>query len=152
MKELSIALFISTLMLAVAGCSQPKALVYQDLRGIHVQHASFQQATIVLDLQFYNPNSYTLSLKNGDVDAYISDKYLGKATLNEQTAAPARDTFTMPVAITANLGSILSNTFGIIANKDQEVPVRLQGTIRVGRGGVFVPVKINYEGRQRLHL
>lgn len=151
MKGLRITLLITTLLLAT-GCEQPKALVYQDLRGVHVQHASFQQATIVLDLQFYNPNNYTLSLKNGDVDAYISDKYLGKATLNERTAVPAHDTFMMPVAVTANLGSILSNAFDIIANKDKEVPVRLQGTIRAGKGGVFIPVKINYEGRQRLHL
>lgn len=152
MKKLKITLLIGTILLAAAGCSRPKALVYQDLRGIRVQQADFQQATIVLELQFYNPNSYGLSLKNGDVDAYLNDRYVGKATLDERTAVPARDTFTMPVSITAKLSSILVNALDIVANGGREVPVRLQGTIRAGKGGVFVPVKIHYEGRQRLNL
>jgi LEA14-like dessication related protein len=136
----------------LAACSQPRALVYQDLRNFRVHKVDLQQATIVLDLKFYNPNSYGLSLKNGDLDAWLNDRYLGKATLAERTSIPARDTFLLPVSVTADLRNILSNAFDLLARPDQDVPVRLRGTIRAGKGGIFIGVPVRYEGRQRLRL
>ena len=140
------------LALGFSGCSQPKALVYQDLKNFRVHEVNLQQATIVLDLQFYNPNGYGLSLKNGDLDAFFNNKYLGKATLDERTAIPAKDTFTLPVSVTADLSSIFSNALEVLANNGKDVLVRLQGSIRAGKGGIFIGVPVRYEGKQRIHL
>ena len=138
--------------LVSSSCSQPKSLVYQDLRNFRLQQVNLQQATVVLDLQFYNPNGYGLNLKDGDLDAYFNDKYLGKARLDERTTVPARDTFLLPVSITADLRSILSNAMDLLSKGDQNVLVRLQGTVRAGKGGLFIGVPVRYEGRQKLHL
>jgi len=145
-------LVVTMLTLAMTGCSQPKALVYQDLRNFRVHTLNLQQATIVLDLQFYNPNGYGLSLKNGDLDAYFNDKYVGKATLDERTDIPARDTFLLPVSVTADLNDLMTNAFDLLATKDKDVLVRLQGTIRAGKGGIFISVPVHYEGQQRINL
>ena len=145
-------MIIGLLVLASTGCSQPQALVYQDLRNFRVHAANLQQATVVLDLQFYNPNNYSLSLKNGDLDAYFNGKYLGKATLDERTAIPARDTFLMPVSVTANLGDILTNVMELLTNGNQEVMVRLEGNVRAGKGGIFIGVPVRYKGLQHIHL
>jgi len=138
-------MIIGLLVLASTGCSQPQALVYQDLRNFRVHAANLQQATVVLDLQFYNPNNYSL-------DAYFNDKYLGKATLDERTAIPARDTFLMPVSVTANLGDILTNVMELLTNGNQEVMVRLEGNVRAGKGGIFIGVPVRYKGLQHIHL
>ena len=145
-------LVLTIFTLASAGCSQPKALVYQDLRNFRVHAVNLQQATVVLDLQFFNPNNYSLSLKNGDLDAYFNDKYLGKATLDERTAVPSRDTFLMPVSVTANLGNILTNAVELLTSGNSDVMVRLEGKVRAGKGGVFIGVPIRYKGRQKIHL
>lgn len=142
----------AALPVLLLSCSKPKPLVYRDIKNVRVHNMDFRQATIVLDLQFYNPNGYGLSLKNGDLDAYISDKYIGKATLDERTMIPARDTFVLPVSVTANLGSLLNNAISIITHAEQNLPVRLQGTVRAGKGGVFFPVKVNYSGMQKIRL
>ncbi len=145
-------LVIAISTLGVVGCSQPKALVYQDLKNFRVQELNFQRATILLDLRLYNPNNYGLSLKNGDLDAYFNDKYLGKATLDERTAIPARDTFLLPVSVTADIRNIFSNALEVLTNGNGEVLVRLQGSVRAGKAGIFVGVPINYEGKQRIHF
>ena len=139
-------------MLTLFSCSQPKALVYQDVTNFRVQQVSLQQVTVVLDMRFYNPNDYGLSLKNGDLDAYFNDKYLGKATLDERIAIPAHDTFLLPISVTANIGSILSNALDLLTSKASDVLVRLQGTVHAGSGGIFISVPVRYEGRQRLRF
>ena len=137
---------------ALLGCARPKALVYQDVRSFRVHKADLQQVTIVLELQFYNPNNYGLSLKNGDLDAYFNEKYLGKATLEERTAIPARDTFLLPVTVTTDPGNLLANALELLTAQGKEVLVRLQGTVYAGKGGVFIGVPVRYEGGQRIHL
>jgi LEA14-like dessication related protein len=140
------------IIIATAACSQPKSLVYQELRSFRVQQVDLQQATIVLDLKFYNPNNYSLSLKNGDLDAWLNNRYLGKATLDERTTIPARDTFLLPVSVTADLKNIVSNAFELLSSQDKDMLVRLQGTIRAGKAGVFIGVPVRYEGQQRIRL
>ena len=151
-KRIISQLFCGLLFTMLSSCSQPKALVYQDLRNFRVHQVDLQQATIVLDLQFYNPNGYGLSLKNGDLDAYFNDKYLGKATLDERTAIPARDTFLLPVTVTADLRNLITNALDLLTTKNKDVLVRLQGTVRAGKGGIFISVPMHYEGRQRITL
>lgn len=146
-----LSLFIPA-MLFLQACSKPKALEYRDLKGARLHSATLQQATIVLELEFYNPNHYGLNLKNGDIDAYLNGKFAGKATLDESISVPARDTFTMPVTIVANMSSLVSNAMSLLTKQEQLIPVKLEGMIRAGKGGVFVPVKVHYEGVQRVRL
>lgn len=138
------------LLFALESCSQPKALVYQDIQNFRVQKADLQQATIVTDLRFYNPNGYSLDLKDGDLKVYFGERYVGNAVLDERTKVPAKGTFLLPVSITAGLQSIFVNALDILTNK--EVLVRLEGSIKAGKGRIFVRVPVRYEGRQRIEL
>lgn len=151
-RRTGLASLLITSLLLLQACAGPKALEYRELKGFRLHSASLQQATIVVDLQFYNPNSYGLRLKNGDVDAYLNGKFVGKARLDEGVAVPARDTFTMPVTITAPLAGLVGNAVNLLTKQEQLIPVRLEGAIRAGKGGVFVPVKVHYEGTQRVKL
>jgi LEA14-like dessication related protein len=144
------ALCLPLLCLLMLSCSQPKSLVYQDVGNFRVQNVNLQQATVVADVRFYNPNNYGLSLRNGDLDAYFNDRFLGKAAVDEQTAIPPRDTFVLPVSVRVDLKNIFPNALQLLTS--QEVLVRLQGTVRVGKGGVFIGVPVRYEGRQKLKL
>ncbi len=153
MKRIAgISALLFSCMLLLQACAKPKALEYRDLKSARIHSATLQTVTVVLELQFYNPNHYGLNLKNGDINAYLNGKYAGKATLDESVSVPAQDTFVMPVTITAGLGSILNNAIGLLGKQEQLIPVKLEGTIRAGKGGVFVPVKVNYEGTQRVKL
>jgi LEA14-like dessication related protein len=150
-KRLQVFIAVALLSILTA-CSQPKALVYQNVQHIRVQQVNLQQATLVVDLQFYNPNNYGLSLKNGDLDAWFNNNYLGKATLDERTIVPAHNTFILPVTITAELKNIVSNAIDLLTHQSSDVLVRLQGMVKAGKGGIFINVPIQYEGQQQIRL
>ena len=63
-----------------------------------------------------------------------------------------RGGFLLPLAITADLQSLVSNAFSLLTNNNKEVLVRLQGNVRAGRGGVFIGVPVRYEGKQRIRF
>lgn len=134
-------------LLGMASCAKPKALVYQEVKHFKVANANFQQVTLGLDLQFYNPNNFAVSLKDGDLNAYFNDRYVGKATVAERTSVPKLDTFLLPVTVAVDLKQLFPNVLDIATSRD--MLVRLDGSVKMGKGGVFIPVPIHYEGRQK---
>lgn len=119
---------------------------------MRIHKMDFQQVVIVANMRFYNPNNYGLTLKNGDLDAYLNNKYLGKAEIDERVSVPANNEFLMPVTLTANLPALLKDAFDLLSLQKSDVLVRLQGNVRAGKGGVFINVPVSYEGKQRLQL
>ena len=150
MKQL--AFFILILTFAIAGCSSPKALVYQDVSSVQLQKFDIEHAAIVANLRFYNPNSYGLSLKNGNLDAYVNNKYLGKASVDERVAVPPNNSFILPVTINIDMLRVLKDAFDLLSLQKSDVLLRLQGTISAGKGGVFFRVPVTYEGRQKIQI
>lgn len=149
-KRYFCGLCLLALLGALSGCAQPKPLVYQDVAGFQVSSADFNTVNMVVDLRFFNPNNYSLALKNGDLDAFINNIPLGKATLDERTVVPAYGTFILPVTLHANIRSILQNALDVLTNKD--VLIRIDGTVRAGKGGIFLSIPIHYTGTQKIKL
>lgn len=148
MKHLIVVL--SAFAIFAVSCSQPKELVYKDTRNFRVHKLGFGTSTLVMDLQYYNPNNFGLQLKDGDVDVYLNSSYLGKGRLDERTAVPAQDTFLVPVSVDVDMSRIFSNALTLLSQKD--VDVKLEGTVKVGKGGVFVKLPIRYVGKQRIEI
>jgi len=148
---LSLLLALGTL-LSLGSCSQPKALVYQDIKGFKVQSIDLQQITVELDLLLYNPNRFSVDLKNGNLDAFINDRSLGKASIDERSTIPGHHSFIIPVTVHTTLSALFANALELLANKNKSVYVSLSGNIRAGRKGIFVIVPIHYEGQQKLNL
>lgn len=150
-KKLKIAI-VGLSLASIISCAQPKPLVYRDLHNFRIQKIDLQQATMVLDLQFYNPNNYGLSLKDGDIDGYFNNKYVGKASLAGRSNIPANDTFTIPVLLSTSLQNLVGNALELLAAGDKVVMIRLQGSVRAGKGKIFFRVPVHYVGRQMIHL
>ena len=148
MKNL-INCLVAILMVGLASCSQPQQLVYQDVKNFRIGKLSLDQPEVGMDIQFYNPNNFGLTLKDATIDVYINNQFIGKAALSNTFEVPATNTFLMPVPLTADLKNIFPNALQIIFNK--EVDVRLQGNVRAGKG-VFLNIPINYQGRQKLNV
>lgn len=144
--------FLALIALAFAGCSSPKPLVYQDISSVQIQNFNIEHAVIIANLRFYNPNNYSLSLKNGNLDAYINDKYLGKASVDERVTVPASNSFVLPVSINIDMLHVLKDAFDLLSLQKSDVMLRLQGTISAGKGGVYMRVPVNYEGKQKIQI
>ena len=136
------------LTLLLFGCANPKDLIYRDVKNFNVNKISLTPE-IGLDVEFYNPNTYGMTLKDASIDLYINDKLVGHATMEEKFKVPASATFLLPVKLNTDLSSVLTNALQVMSNK--EMNVKLKGTVKAGRG-VLIPIHINYEGKQKLNV
>ena len=134
------------LILLASSCRHPKELVYKDIQHFKLQNAGVQQSGVSLDIRMYNPNSYSMKLKNADVDVFINGTLLGKMCVNNQCSVPGLDTFLLPVTLNVDMKNVLPNALQMFLKSD--VDIKLAGTIRAGRRGIYLKVPVNYEGKQ----
>ena len=125
---------------------QPKQLVYQNVQNFKLKQAGLQQTEVSLDIRLFNPNNYGMKLKDADVDVFVNGNRLGKMQVNEFFAVPGLDTFSMPVMLNVDLKNAVPNALQLLLNP--EVNIKLAGTVKAGRHGVYVRVPVNYEGKQ----
>lgn len=136
-------------IICLASCTEPKQLVYQDAKNFRIGKLSFNESEVGMDLQFFNPNNFAMTLKDANIDVYINNSFIGKAALSSAFNVPAKDTFLMPVSLNADLTNIFQNALQILFNK--EVEVKLDGTVTGGRG-VFFTIPIKYQGKEKLNV
>lgn len=136
------------LILFLAACANPRQLEYQDVKNFRLLELSMQP-TVGMDVQFYNPNTFGMTMKDANIDLYLNGKLVGKATLAESYQVPGLDTFLLPVNLKADLQQVLPNALAILANN--KIDVELKGYVKAGRG-VFINIPINYKGTQELNV
>src|SRR5712672_16647 len=73
MKTISI-FFAVTGLICLISCSQPEAPEYLGFRDFSIQNVSMDSALLHTQLAFFNPNSFNLELKRGDVKVYLDDQ------------------------------------------------------------------------------
>jgi len=139
---------ILLLLIITSSCSQPKALVYQSIQNFGMKQAGLKQTELSMDLLLFNPNRYPLKLKDADVDVFINGNKLGKMLLSECFPVPGHDTFSMPVTLNVDLKNVLPNALQLLMNPDVEI--KLDGSVKAGRHGLYLNVPVHYEGKQDL--
>lgn len=129
-------------------CTQLQKPTYLATENLRISGVGFKRSELSADLKFYNPNAQQLQLKSADIDIYIQNRFLGKAGFDNLLNLPPMDTFYVPIKAVIAMRDVLPNAVQILL-KDS-VNVRIDGTVRAGKGGFFKNVAIKYEGRQSL--
>lgn len=147
-RIVAVALILITVL---SGCARPKDLQYKGVQNVRIKSVSFSKTELGADIKFYNPNTYPMILKEAIADVYLDNKLIGNVKMDNTFTVPRRDTFLLPVSLNANVGGVLGNLVTALGNK--EVTIKLIGNIKAGRiNGIFIPIPINYEGKQKLNL
>ena len=141
--------FISLSLLLIS-CGTPKALEYRDFKNFTIEKPGFSSTNLKMDLIYYNPNNFGMELNRTDLDIYINNNYLGKATQQFQVAIPKRMEFTIPITMDVDMKNLLKNGFVTFLNS--EVMLKVVGTVRVGKLNVYKTFPVNYEGKQQFIL
>jgi LEA14-like dessication related protein len=144
------AAILASCLFGLSFCGKPKTPDYIDFQHLRLAKAGLDRSVITFDLRYYNPNNFKMQLKEAQVDVYFNDKFVGHSVLDSLINIPKKDTFFIPVSMEVKLKNVLSNAAQLLLNPD--VMVKLNGNARVGKGGIFVNVPINYEGKQRIDL
>ncbi len=148
MRTLFTALLLSTLLFT--SCKKPQGFDYRDLKNFRVSNWGLDRSTISLDLVYFNPNDFGVDLKKVDCDIYLDNTFVGKFYLDTLMHIERQSEFTLPASMQVDMRNIFKNSLNVLFSK--EVLVGAKGTTRVGKGGIFVNVPFNYEGRHKVDL
>lgn len=138
------------LSLGFFSCQKPQSFDYRDIRNVRIEKAGFDRSTIAMDLVYFNPNNFGVQLKHVDCDVYVDKNYLGKFVLDTTMNILKKSEFVLPSKIDVDMKNIFKNTLNAIFGT--EMLVEVKGTTRVGKGGIFISVPVNYSGRHKLEL
>jgi LEA14-like dessication related protein len=144
--------FLPYFIFAVAflSCSSPKALEYKTYHNFSVQKLGFNNSTIKLDLEYYNPNNFGMQLKNSDLDIFIDGTLLGHSSFDTLIKIPRRDTFILPIKFDVDMHNIYKNAWNTLTGK--EVLLRLTGKLKIGKANVFMSLPVNYETKETFSI
>ena len=91
---LGIVLFLSS-----CKSSEVQEPEYRDIRNIRLVDVGVLQSTAGIDLIYYNPNNFGVTLSEARGDVYIDNEYLGRFSLEEKVQVGKRSEFVVPALI-----------------------------------------------------
>ncbi len=150
LKYLPTLLIFFLLTNLLISCSVPKELEYRDFKNLTIEKMGFSSSAIKMDLIYYNPNNFGLELNKMDLDIFINNNYVGGTLQDYQISIPRREEFSIPIKIDVDMKNLLKNGFTTFLNN--EVTIKVTGTIRIGKLNVFKNFPVNYEGKQQFTL
>jgi LEA14-like dessication related protein len=145
MTRILTGLFIVAIL---ASCTKPKDLEFIDIQNIRVVKWGLSESQIGLDVRFYNPNKQQVKLRDAIAKVYVNSAYLGDTNMDTTILVPRRDTFAVPLVMKVQTATALAKLMETA--KDSAVTVRVDGTVKMGKAGVFVTYPIKYQKLQSL--
>lgn len=139
-------------LLLLSGC-----MSYSDVELVGVQNAQVTRfdatgLSATVTVQVHNPNNYRIKVMDPDMDLYVNDVALGKATLDSTIILEAASTraYTVPVHATLTNGQpgLLPLLMGTALNGSVKLGVK--GTV-VGKAGLLRK-RFPFEVEQRMEL
>lgn len=130
-------------------CSKPEAPEYLGFRDFNVSSFTMDSSLLHTELAFFNPNSFNMELKRGDVNVYLDNKLANRYVMDSTIAIPKRDTFYVPLNLKVSPKFLIGSALSMLMNNNK-IKVRLVGSVRVKKGGISFNVPINYEVTQEI--
>ncbi len=148
MKRYRWGLLVVLLWGTMSACDKMKDLEFLRVASFDFDNLGFSKSTVRMELAYFNPNNFSLRLKDAEFDIYLDDTKVGHSLQDTLIDIPARDTFYFPVKLEVEMGNVFKNMMGALTNK--EVTIKAAGNCKVGKKGVFFPFPIRCETKQKL--
>ena len=145
-----LSLFFFTCSLSQTSCHEPKSLEFRNFSNLKVDKLSFAAAALTVDLVYYNPNNFGLQLSKTDLDVFIDSTFLGHSSQDIQVNIPKLNTFTIPLKLDLDVKNLLKNGLTSMFNKN--VAVRVLGSVKVGKAGLYKSFPVDYTSMQNFSL
>ena len=143
-RSLTAVLIVAT----IASCAKPKDLEFVDIQNIKMVKWGMSESVVGLDVRFYNPNKKQVKLKDAVAKVYVNSAFLGDTNMDTIISVPKNDTFSVPLLLKVQTATALAKMMETA--KDSAVTVRVDGTVKMGKAGVFLTYPIKYEKLQSL--
>ena len=143
-------MLVTCISFILPSCHEPKSLEFKEFKNLSVDKLSFAGAALKVDLVYYNPNNFSLQLNRTDLDIFIDSTFLGHSSQDIQVAIPKRGDFTIPLQVELDVKNLLKNGITSLLNKN--VSVRVLGSVKVGKAGIYKSFPVDYTSIQNFSL
>lgn len=128
------------LILGLTACQSVKPLQWTGYRGVHLVWQGMMPRSVEATLGIYNPNGYTLEVKQARVQVQVGGLPVGTWSMDSTQRLPGRDTVFVPVRVQFNASLAVGDLLRLLG-KDS-LGVAATGSALVGRHGVYVKVPV----------
>lgn len=101
-------------------------------------------------IKYYNPNNFSLVLKQIDCDILMNNQPFTKIHLDTNFVIPANANFMVPAQMEFEMSSLVKNSMDLIFNKP--IKLNIKGNATLSKGIFTKTVPIAYESNQKLNL
>ena len=134
-------------------CNKPviREPEFTGTRNLSLSKLGLKSSELDMEIGFFNPNRFGLTLEQFDLDVYMNGDYLGKARDIRATNIPGNDTFHVPVRMELGMKNMISK--GLSLGLNREADIRIKGTARISRGAKAAKVwqlPVDYQTRYKL--
>lgn len=146
-KNLFLSLSISFLLFS---CADPKNFEFKGLQDIKIEKISMGKNNIRAKIKYYNPNNFSMVLKQIDCDILMNNQPFTKVHLDTNYIIPANATFLVPAKMEFEMSALVKNSMDILFNKPIKLNIKGQATLSKGIFTKTVPIA--FETNQKLNL
>ena len=134
--------------LFTTGCAKVKDPEFRRVENLRLKNLGFTDVTVGLNVTYFNPNSFNVSVKEAVTDVYIDSIYLGKFTQDSLVRVGENAEFSIPLTGSIPTATALKMDFRDIEKR--EILLQANGKVKVGKGGVYVNKDFKYSGKHKL--
>ena len=146
MKRLILILAPAALLLGSCKSDSIKDPEYREIQNVRIMDVGLLQTTAGLELVYYNPNNFGVTLSQARGEVYIDNMYFGRFGISDKVAVRKHEEFIIPAVLKMDNISAIKNHREIFQKK--QAMIRIEGFATVRKAGFNKEVPIKYEGIQ----
>jgi LEA14-like dessication related protein len=146
MKRLILILAPAALLLGSCKSDSIKDPEYREIQNVRIMDVGLLQTTAGLELVYYNPNNFGVTLSQARGEVYIDNMYFGRFGISDKVAVRKHEEFIIPAVLKMDNISAIKNHREIFQKK--KAMIRIEGFATVRKAGFNKEVPIKYEGIQ----
>jgi len=135
-------------VILLAGCTKIKDPQFRRVDNFHLKNFGLQEAVIAFNVTYFNPNNFGVTVKEAAADVYLDSVYLGKFVQDSTIGVSKNAEFSIPLSGGVSLQTVLNLNVQDLSQR--EVLLRANGSVRVGKAGIFITKPFTYQGKHRL--
>ena len=143
-------LAVLTISLLIISCSSPKDFEFKGLQDIKIEKISMGKNKINAKIKYFNPNNFSMVLKQIDCDILMNNQPFTKVHLDTNFVIPANSSFMVPAQMEFEMSSLVKNSMDLIFNKP--IKLNIKGNATLSKGIFTRTVPIAFESNQKLNL
>ena len=148
MKQLNYGLLFVIVLLTA--CSDPQSFEFKGLQDIQLEKLTMGKNTIRANVKYYNPNDFSLVLKQIDCKVLLNNGKFTQLKLDTNFTIPPKKDFLLPAQFEFQMSDLVKNSMELLLNKP--VKLNIKGNATLSKGMFTKTVPIDYETTQKLNL